>query len=255
MDFSAPTSTASDDHAEVKCAPPPPLRPPKSRKTIIVSDDEDEDEYKESDTEDDDDDDDDYAPSLGVASKSRKRGRAPHRRSTGKGKKKAVYSSAASSRAPSSRLSPAAEPPFKRRRLVPESRNLQFISPELQRALANTSSENCNFTCPVCGWKQVNKRMPDFHRHLKTHARPDPNDKTEGYWCKGARVENLTSFNAKQRAENDKTIPLDAKPYLFHDHMRVGGCCQQFSRRDALKRHMMNANVTCAGPIGKGLDE
>ncbi|KAE9405643.1 hypothetical protein BT96DRAFT_811876, partial [Gymnopus androsaceus JB14] len=89
--------------------------------------------------------------------------------------------------------------------------------------------------CPVCKWEQVNKRLPDFQRHLKTHARADKEDRTMGWWCKG--------------------IPEGAEEYLFHDHMRVGGCCQTFSRRDALKRHTSNMNVPCTGVLAWGLKE
>ncbi|KAJ3747108.1 hypothetical protein DFH05DRAFT_1391617, partial [Lentinula detonsa] len=109
--------------------------------------------------------------------------------------------------------------------------------------------------CPACGWEQSNKRMPDYQRHLKTHLRPDKQDKTRGWWCKGVRIEDKDEFNARCKENGLKRIEDDAEPYWFYDHMRVGGCCQTFSRRDALKRHVANHNVRCGGVIAEGLKE
>ncbi|KAF9267307.1 hypothetical protein L218DRAFT_680419 [Marasmius fiardii PR-910] len=79
--------------------------------------------------------------------------------------------------------------------------------------------------------------MPDYLRHLRTHARPKDEDQSRGWWCKGVRV-----------AERQKyPIPADAKTYYFQDQKRAGGCLQTFSRRDALKRHLDNPNACCVG--------
>lgn len=100
--------------------------------------------------------------------------------------------------------------------------------------------------------------MPDFQRHLKTHLRADKGgeDRTQGWWCKGVRVRD-TSMKGKAKAKEEEEDADEADQYWFHDHLRTGGCCQTFSRRDALKRHLTNSNVTCKGleAIGWGVKE
>ncbi|KAF8798813.1 hypothetical protein BYT27DRAFT_7150230 [Phlegmacium glaucopus] len=125
----------------------------------------------------------------------------------------------------------------KRVRLAPLSRNKQAsqaTSMAIIRAVNNNLVEQSNFICPECGWRQINKRVPDFKRHLKTHLRKDDNH-SSGFWCKGVRVEDARKH----------TIQPDATPYTFLDHERIGGCMRTFSRRDALKRHLDNANIFC----------
>ncbi|KAF8823138.1 hypothetical protein HHX47_DHR12000013 [Lentinula edodes] len=226
-----------------KRVPTSSKRTSKARATTISDDD---DEYRNNAS----DDDDEYAPSPPLAPKSRRRRRtvavSRHRISR---RKQGVSPSSTSSRPTSSRSTP------KRRRIAPESRNEQSDSPVLLDAIANTSVEICDFICPVCGWEQSNKRMPDYQRHLKTHLRPDREDKTKGWWCKGVRLEDKDEFNVKCEVNGSRKVRDDADPYWFHDHMRVGGCCQTFSRRDALKRHMANPNVRCGGIIAEGLKE
>lgn len=221
----------------------------KARLVSSFSDDEDGDDYQFSGN--DDDDDEEYAPPR----QSRKRGRVaaatPRRRVSGPRKK----SSSTSTRSSTSTPQPSRR---KRRRIVPESRNLQISSSALVQTistLSSTSASSCDFICPVCKWEQVNKRLPDFQRHLKTHARADKEDRTMGWWCKGVRVERKDDFNRRMIEEGGKKIPEGAEEYLFHDHMRVGGCCQTFSRRDALKRHTSNMNVPCTGVLAWGLKE
>ncbi|KAJ4481985.1 hypothetical protein J3R30DRAFT_2110248 [Lentinula aciculospora] len=227
--------------AKRKRAPASSKRTSKARITSIPDDDE---EYEENPSGDDDE----YAPSPLLAPKSRRRGRAAlaPRHHPRKG---ANPASGSSSQHTTSNSTP------KRRRIAPESRNQQSDSPILLEAIANTSVESCDFVCPVCGWEQSNKRMPDYQRHLKTHLRPDREDRTRGWWCKGVRIEDKDDFNARCEDNGWKMIQDNTEPYWFHDHMRVGGCCQTFSRRDALKRHMTNSNVRCGGVIAEGLKE
>lgn len=127
----------------------------------------------------------------------------------------------------------------KRLRVAPPSRNKQAspaTSQVITRVVNNNLIESTNFICPECGWKQVNKRIPDFKRHLKTHLRPKDNDHSSGYRCKGVRVEDAIYYS----------IQPDATPYKFQEHERIGGCMRTFSRRDALKRHLDNPNILCA---------
>lgn len=172
---------------------------------------------EDADDESDNDTDDEYIPSP----RTIKRRRTSHilsRRS-----------------APPIRRSSTSPTPTKRAPGVSLSRNKQATSTAaINRACDGT---NLNFICPECGWKQANKRLPDFKRHLRTHARPDEGDQSKGWWCKGVLLEEAHKFD----------LPNDAKSYVFLGQERIGGCMQTFSRRDALKRHLDNANVTCVG--------
>ena len=104
-------------------------------------------------------------------------------------------------------------------------------------AIDPCNSIDLNLVCPECGWKQVNKRLPDFKRHLRTHTRPDEGDQSQGWWCKGVLLEDAHKFN----------IPKGAESFKFLGQERIGGCRRTFSRRDALKRHLDNVNGTCVG--------
>ncbi|KAJ3817827.1 hypothetical protein EV361DRAFT_784606, partial [Lentinula raphanica] len=222
--------------AKRKRAPASSKRVSKARSKSAYE--EDDDDYDDNDSGNDDE----YAPSPPLAPKSRKQrqmGRARQHRT----KRPTPTPSGASH----PRIEDSHTPAKKRQRMAPESRNLQSDSPELLEAIANTCVETCDFMCPVCDWEQVNKRMPDYQRHLRTHLRPDRDDKTRGWWCKGVRVEERDRFDARCMKNHVKRVADDAEPYWFHDHMRIGGCCQTFSRRDALKRHIANPNVRCMG--------
>lgn len=104
-------------------------------------------------------------------------------------------------------------------------------------AIETCNSFDLNLVCPECGWNQVNKRLPDFKRHLRTHTRPDEGDESQGWWCKGVPLEDAHRFN----------ISKGAQSFEFLGQERIGGCRRTFSRRDALKRHLDNANGTCVG--------
>ncbi|KAL0581166.1 hypothetical protein V5O48_000856 [Marasmius crinis-equi] len=151
--------------------------------------------------------------------------------------RKKTRTSRSSSRRPATYPSKRRTADTKRARLTPASRNIQSTSPELMKAVTRRSAEECDFICPECGWQQANKRMPDYQRHLRTHARPNDQDQTRGWWCKGVRVAEQHLYN----------IPSDAKTYYFQNEQRIGGCLLTFSRRDALKRHLDNSNVCCIG--------
>ncbi|KAK7056940.1 hypothetical protein VNI00_002658 [Paramarasmius palmivorus] len=141
------------------------------------------------------------------------------------------------SKVPVRTLSSVSGSPSKKPRIAPASRNVQVSSSSMLTAAKRSSGEGFDFQCPVCPWKQKNKRMPDFQRHIRTHERPSTNDHSCGWWCKGVPV----------REQDKYAIPRDAQPYMFGGQLRIGGCQMTFSRRDALKRHLDNPNVTCVG--------
>ena len=182
--------------------------------------DSDQDAYGESDG----DDDDEYVPFVETNPRKRSRSSVPVRRNV--------------SPSPYSHHNRRS---VKRARVSPPSRNKQASSTTsvaIREAVSAVSCHQMNFICPECGWKQSNRRMPDFKRHMKTHTRPTEDDQSKGWWCKGVLLENVDQY---------KKIPRDALPYMFLGQERIGGCMRTFSRRDALKRHLDNGNVQCIG--------
>lgn len=171
--------------------------------------------------------DDEYIPSPQLNPRKRRRSLSPSRTSN---------DTFSSSHASSSALNDQGRVK-KRARLPPPSRNRQAVSPALLNRVDREPASEFNFTCPECGWKQTNERMPDFKRHLRTHTRPSKENQEKGWWCKGVLVKNAAQHH----------IPQDAEFYLFLGQRRTGGCMRTFSRRDALKRHLDNGNVTCIG--------
>ncbi|PPR07118.1 hypothetical protein CVT24_010954 [Panaeolus cyanescens] len=164
--------------------------------------------------------DDEYLPRP---TKSKSRRHAPYTRPT----KPSVSLPVTPSRSPS-----------KRPRLSPPSRNTQSSATkaqELKEVVDTNAIESIDFICPECGWQQLNRRIPDFKRHLKTHLRNTENDHSNGYWCKGVRVQDASRY----------LIPPEAVSYVFKGEERIGGCMHTFSRRDALKRHLDNPNIAC----------
>ena len=178
----------------------------------------------DADGESDGEDDDEYVPFVETNPRKRGRSSIPVRRNV--------------SPSPSSHHNRRS---VKRARVSPPSRNKQAsseASAAIREAVSAVSCHQMNFICPECGWKQTNRRMPDFKRHMKTHTRPTEDDQSKGWWCKGVLLENVSRY---------KRIPRDARPYIFLGQHRIGGCMRTFSRRDALKRHLDNGNVHCVG--------
>jgi len=65
----------------------------------------------------------------------------------------------------------------------PSCRNKQAslrTSAAIREAVSAVSCHQMNFICPECGWKQTNRRMPDFKRHIKTHMHPTEDDQSKG---------------------------------------------------------------------------
>ena len=163
--------------------------------------------------------DDEYVPSPALAPLKRRR-----------------TSSEAARKRPTKLSAPSTSQPrpCKRARVPPPSRNKQATSAAaIEMAV---TSKNPTFICPECGWNQTNQRLPDFKRHLLTHTRSTENT-DKGWWCKGVLVKYAEHYRISKTAER----------YLFRGERRVGGCLRTFSRRDALKRHLDNSNVSCIG--------
>ncbi|KAJ7600831.1 hypothetical protein C8J56DRAFT_1074419 [Mycena floridula] len=121
----------------------------------------------------------------------------------------------------------------------------RFQTAEILR-LASKKTDR-EYICPVprCPYAQTattKLRYPDYKRHLNSHIRSNT------WWCKGVLVEDRHLW---------RSLPADAKEYTFGDdkQLRVGGCCQSFSRRDALKRHLDNGARGCIGQALRACDE
>ncbi|KAF8133810.1 hypothetical protein EV363DRAFT_1214339 [Boletus edulis] len=121
--------------------------------------------------------------------------------------------------------------PRKRARHSSQSRNAQTtpgITPPTPEAKYNP------WACPYCQWVQRNHRTPDLKRHIRTHTRL----RRPAQWvCCGVPVEDANNYK----------VPADAKSYVLGGETMIGGCRKEFSRRDALKRHLDNDHINCIG--------
>ncbi|KAJ7025397.1 hypothetical protein C8F04DRAFT_1269281 [Mycena alexandri] len=205
---------------------PPPLRSRQRKRARSPVSDVDSDRDLDGESTGDASD-DEYMPSPSL--NPRKRARSASPASSGHTSVSPPASASSSSSSTSS------EHRNKRPRLPPPSRNRQATVAEIQRV--ETSDDFNDFVCGVCGWVQKNMRVPDFKRHLKTHQRVSDEGAQKGWRCKGVLVSEATDYG----------LDTDAPTYTFLGHERVGGCMKTFSRRDALKRHLDNENVSCVG--------
>ncbi|KAI0657400.1 hypothetical protein C8Q70DRAFT_888875, partial [Cubamyces menziesii] len=90
--------------------------------------------------------------------------------------------------------------------------------------------------CPYCDHVQKNKRSPDMERHIRSHFRRN----AQAQWvCCGLPLEEAM-MHGRGRDDN---------PWKFNGMLMVGGCHEDFSRMDALKRHWRNSNNSCIGDI------
>ncbi|KAI0763933.1 hypothetical protein BD413DRAFT_719149 [Trametes elegans] len=88
--------------------------------------------------------------------------------------------------------------------------------------------------CPYCPYVQLNKRGPDFRRHVETHSQA-------ALWvCCGALPENLRAREGVPREVLSRP-PIEFEPGL----LLVGGCKKTFSRRDSLQRHLRKNEGRC----------
>ncbi|KAG2757875.1 hypothetical protein P692DRAFT_20866819 [Suillus brevipes Sb2] len=125
-------------------------------------------------------------------------------------------------------VSPAA----KRPRSAPLPRNAQAV-PGIIPSFANKSNP---WACPYCKWVQRNHRTPDLKRHIRTHTRFE---RPAQWVCCGIPAESAAMYN----------VPHNATPYIHNGKQMIGGCGKEFSRRDALKRHLGNDHISCVGDI------
>jgi hypothetical protein len=125
------------------------------------------------------------------------------------------------------------------------SRNKQATSDQVEDIRVKLSHCRVNreqlkdLICPVigCQYKQLNGRMPDFRRHIRTHIRKD-----------GRSVVKVSLGKDFGRHRHlFPKVSMDQPPYAVPDEdgLWIGGCLKTFSRADALKRHLRN--TSCVG--------
>lgn len=119
----------------------------------------------------------------------------------------------------------------KRARHSPLARNIQ-AAPGVHSESPVTKSNP--WACPYCRWVQRNHRTPDLKRHIRTHTRLQ---RPAQWVCCGVPLQDAENYS----------IPADAKSYAWAGETMIGGCCKEFSRRDALKRHLDNDHINCVG--------
>lgn len=213
-----------------------------SYNSLFTAADSDEDAEGESDGNATDDE---YVPSPPLNPRKRRASPLPIPRASSLTQ---AESKEASSFAPPFRASSSGTS-SKRPRTSPPSRNIQASSIRPSSPSSSTSStgrsRNSNpWGCPHCPWVQRNKRTPDLKRHVRTHTRL----LQPAQWvCCGVPFESA----------NDYAIPQGAEAQFFGGQHMIGGCGKEFSRRDALKRHLDNNNIGCVGDLSAfptGLD-
>jgi hypothetical protein len=103
-----------------------------------------------------------------------------------------------------------------------------------------------DFQCPVvgCDYVQKNQRIPDLKRHVVTHDRwMEP-----GKWtCCGVGMERAYLYGKGIEEGMTDEECIKAGAYMFNGRLMIGGCMKTFARRDALKRHVDNPNISCVG--------
>ncbi|KAG2057894.1 hypothetical protein BDR06DRAFT_165379 [Suillus hirtellus] len=164
-----------------------------------------------------DETDDEYTPSSSRNLKKRRR---------------STRHSSVSSHVPTYTTTQYVSPPAKRLRPSPLPRNAQAI-PGSTPSFANKSNP---WACPYCKWVQRNHRTPDLKRHIRTHTRFE---RPAQWVCCGIPTESAAMYN----------VPHDATLYVHNGKQMIGGCGKEFSRRDALKRHLGNDHISCVGDI------
>lgn len=164
-----------------------------------------------------DSDDDEYIPSPSLNSRKR-------RRTT---RTRVSTSAPPASAVRVANISHAA----KRSRCSPPSRNVQAMP-----GTVSTVPKNNPWACPYCKWVQRNHRTPDLKRHIRTHTRFE---RPAQWICCGVPLKDAGRH----------ALPEGAEPYNWQGKMMIGGCGREFSRRDALKRHLDNEHITCVGDL------
>ncbi|KAI9066079.1 hypothetical protein FKP32DRAFT_1646465 [Trametes sanguinea] len=101
------------------------------------------------------------------------------------------------------------------------------------------SSSSNRWKCPYCSYVQTTRRSPDLKRHIKTHFPSSISDEAEWICC-GVPLEDAHAMGVPQEV-------LLEEVFVYGGQAMVGGCRKVFSRRDALKRHLVKRKGFCYG--------
>ncbi|KAH7885258.1 hypothetical protein F5I97DRAFT_1352376 [Phlebopus sp. FC_14] len=219
----APTSPSTNAGSSLSIVAPLPIRRrratrscrPIKRSSDTAQNDSDDDAYIESDG---DASEDEYIPSPFLNPRKR------HRSS------RVMHTNPSADVASNHRVASNSYRSAKRPRQSPLPRNVQ-ATPD---AVPASSTKSNPWACPYCKWVQRNHRSPDLKRHIETHTRLQ---RPAQWVCCGIPLKDAKRYN----------LPKGAEPYAWDGQMMIGGCGKEFSRRDALKRHLDNEHITCVG--------
>ncbi|OSC99921.1 hypothetical protein PYCCODRAFT_1460517 [Trametes coccinea BRFM310] len=95
------------------------------------------------------------------------------------------------------------------------------------------------WACPHCPYVQTTRRSPDLKRHMKTHFPSGTSDEAEWICC-GVPLEDAQAMGVPREV-------LLEEAFIYGGEAMVGGCRKVFSRRDALKRHLVKRKGFCYG--------
>jgi len=216
-------------------SPPPTSSPPSSpRRGGSKSDGEGDADYIPPS-----DDGDEYHPTREASSQKQKKRKAA---SKYKSPRRTAFSpgrsaSSESKKGDTSSRARSGSHPYKR---YISSRNFQ------REGGARLINKESDFHCPVveCDYVQKNRRIPDLKRHVVTHDRwMEP----EKWTCCGVRIERAHLYGKGLEEGMTEEEQIKAGAYMFRGRLMIGGCLKGFARRDALKRHVDNPNISCVG--------
>jgi hypothetical protein len=207
----------------------PVLAPSRHLSVIRAASPSAQDSDQDADGESDGDDDDEYVPFVDSNPRKRSRSSIPLRRNM--------------SPFPSTHHDRRS---VKRARVSP-SRNKQAssaTSDAIREAVSAVSCRQMNFVCPECGWKQSNRRMPDFKRHMKTHTRPTEDDQSKGWWCKGVLFENVDQYQRIPPRRSAIHVFGSAEDWGMHAHLQSSRCFEATlrQRQCPMRRHSVRSD-------------
>jgi hypothetical protein len=105
----------------------------------------------------------------------------------------------------------------------------------------NAKNARGDFCCEICPKVFKPAKRADWVRHVRTHYR----DTEVGgqYCCCGIPVEQI--FLPEYAERISLSVPVET----YNGKLMIGGCGRYFSRRDALKRHLMRTSKHCVGDV------
>ena len=212
----APCSATFEE--SVRCEPP--RRRPEACKASLVTQDDPDFEVDDISGLDDDE----YTPEETKRSKRKKRILPPKYRAQPNKKHRTMMQRSFLSPSPNGTV----PNPKHRARNLPSSTDA--VEHELERISRIKGAAKKKRACGLC--PKSFSRQSDLRRHVVTH---DPQHANSAVCC-GISEEEALEHNIDSRHLNT---------YHFNDELRIGGCGMEFSRSDALLRHVKLRTSQC----------